>query len=92
MVVCVAISGRWLYAVLNLNSGKLGGRGQEIVLAVSVAFDDHVMGFGQTISRVCTNKMCAHMGPRIVDWNQHSPPRYPVLQCSPVLPGGKKND
>ena len=38
--------------------------------ALSVAPGDHVMGFGLAISCFCTNNLCAHMGSRIVDWNQ----------------------
>ena len=70
MELRVAMSGRWSYAALNPDPGKQRGRGQEMVLNSAVALSDHVEGFGQAISRVCTINMCGHMGPRIVEWRQ----------------------
>ena len=55
----VAVSGRWSYAVLNPDPGKLRGRGQEMACQRSVAQSDHVARFGQAISRVRTINMCA---------------------------------
>ena len=72
MVVRVAMSGRWSYAALNPDPGKQRGRGQEMVFKTAVALSDHGDRFGQTISRVCTINMCAHMGPRIVGWRQRT--------------------
>ena len=70
MVVRVAMSGRWSYAALNPDPGKQRGRGQEMACRFSVALSDHGDRFGQAISRVCTINMCAHKGPRIVEWTQ----------------------
>jgi hypothetical protein len=72
MVLRVAMSGRWSYAALNPDPGKQRGRGQEMVCNSAVALSDHVERFGQAISRVCTINMCAHMGPRIVEWTQRT--------------------
>jgi len=49
-----------------------GGRGQEMVFNSAVALRDHGDRFGQATSRVCTINMCAHMGPRIVEWRQRT--------------------
>jgi len=72
MVLRVAMSGGWSYAALNPDPGKQRGRGQEMVFNSAVALSDHVERFGQAISRVCTINMCAHMGPRIVEWMQRT--------------------
>ena len=72
MVLRVAMSGRRSYAALNPDPGKQRGRGQEIACRFSVALSDHGDRFGQAISRVCTINMCAHMGPRIVEWMQRT--------------------
>ena len=72
MELRVAMSGRWSYAALNPDPGKQRGRGQEMVFNSAVALSDHVEGFAQAISRVCTINMCAPMGPRIVEWTQRT--------------------
>ena len=80
----VAMSGRWSYAALNPDPGKQRERGQEMACRFAVALSDHVDRFGQATSRVCTDKMCAPMGPRIVEWRQRTatkvsyPPRSPM--------------
>jgi len=84
MELRVAMSGRWSYAALNPDPGKQRGRGQEMACNCSVALSDHGGRFGQATSRVCTINMCAHMGPRIVEWTQRTatkasyPPRSPM--------------
>jgi hypothetical protein len=72
MVVRVAMSGRWSYAALNPDPGKQRGRGQEMAFETAVALSDHIDRFGQATSRVCTITMCAHRGPRIVEWMQRT--------------------
>jgi len=52
----------WSYAALNPDPGKQRGRGQETACRFSVALSDHGDRFGQAISRVCTDKMCATWG------------------------------
>jgi hypothetical protein len=80
MELRVAMSGRWSYAALNPDPGKQRGRGQEMVCKTFVARSDHGDRFGQAISRVCTINMCAHMGPRIVEWTQRTTTKasYPL--------------
>jgi len=80
MVVRVAMSGGWSYAALNPDPGKQRGRGQETACRFYVALSDHGDRFGQAISRVCTIKMCAPMGPRIVEWRQRTTTKvsYPL--------------
>ena len=65
-----------------------GGRGQEMVFNSAVALSDHVEGFGQAISRVCTINMCAHMGPRIVEWMQ----RTTIKVSSPLSEGNEEKE
>lgn len=68
----VAMSGGWSYAALDLDPGKQRGRGREMACNFAVALSDHVDRLGQAISRVCTINMCAHRGPRIVEWRQRT--------------------
>jgi hypothetical protein len=72
MVVRVAMSGRWSYAAFNPDPGKQKGRGQEMACRFYLALSDHGDRFGQSTSRVCTINMCAHIGPRIVEWTQRT--------------------
>ena len=84
MELRVAMSGRWSYAALNPDPGKQRGRGQEMACNCSVALSDHGDRFGQAISRVCTINMCAHMGPRIVEWTQRTATKASDPLCSPM--------
>ena len=72
MVLRVAMSGGWSFAALNPDPGKQRGRGQEMACRFSMAPSDHGDRFGQATSRVFTINMCAHMGPRIVEWMQRA--------------------
>jgi hypothetical protein len=59
MVLCVAVSGRWSYAVLNPDPGVQRGTGQKMAYRRSVVLGDHGGRFGQAISRVWTVSVCA---------------------------------
>ena len=76
----VAVSGRRLHPALKPSPGKQRGRGQEMAYRSAVAHSDHGDRFGQAISRVCTDKMCALRGPRIVAWTQRTTTKvsYPL--------------
>lgn len=78
MELYVEICERWSYSVHKPNPGSRGER-TEVALDLSVAVNDHVMGFGLAISCFCTNNLCAHMGPRIVEWNQRTTTKVPDL-------------
>ena len=72
MVLSVEMSGRWSYPPLKPSPGKQRERGQEMACRASVALRDDGDRFGQATSRVCTDKMCAPRGPRIVAWTQRT--------------------
>ena len=54
------------------------------VCSFYMALSDHGCRFGQAISRVCTINMCAHMGPRIVEWRQRTATKASYPLCSPM--------